>query len=131
MFAKLFALLLLAATLYGVGIFATPKLADTYGNKEWNTKIREYKKSFENFSSGWLTPKSLMESAQDIAKPYIDESQKTIQEVQNTAKEIKTTIDTKTEQVSQAIDSTQKALDGVNKAKEDIQNTLRFSSGSR
>lgn len=52
MIAKFFALLLLAVTLYGIGIFATPELADTYGNKEWNTKIREYKKSFENFSSG-------------------------------------------------------------------------------
>lgn len=131
MITKIFAFFLLSTTLYGVSVFVTPDFADTYGNKEWNTKIREYKKTLENFSSGGLSGKSLIESAQDIAKPYIDESQKTIEEAQNTVKGIKTTIDTKTEQVSKAIDSTQKALDGVNKAKEDIQNTLRFSGASR
>jgi ABC-type transporter Mla subunit MlaD len=131
MLAKLFALIILATVTYGGAVFVTPTLADTYGNKEWNDAIRAYKKSIENFSSGGVDRKSLIETAQDIAKPYVDESQKAIEQVQNTAKEIKNTVDTKTEQVSKAIDSTQKAIDSVNTAKQDIQNTLRFSTGSR
>ncbi len=131
MIAKLFWLFIIALVVYGGAIFIAPDIADTYGNKEFNTVIRLWKLRLESTGSGWVSSKSLIESARDIAKPYIDESQKAVKEVQNTAEEIKTTIDTKTEQVSKAIDSTQKAINSVNKAKEDIGNTLRFSSWSR
>ncbi len=131
MFIKLFAFLILTGTAYILGVFFFPESTDTYGNKEWNMKIREYKKSLENFSSWSLEAKSLIQNVQDIAKPYIDESQKTIQEVQITAKEIKTTIDTKTQEVKQAADSVEKAYKAVEWAKNDIQKLSPFGTGSR
>lgn len=131
MIAKLFWLIVLLSVSYVGAVFIAPEKADLYGNASLNATLRIWKLRLESTWSGWVSSKSLIENARDIAKPYIDESQKAVKEVQDTAVEIKTTIDTKTEQVSKAIDSTQKAINSVNKAKEDIGNTLRFSSWSR
>ncbi len=47
-----------------------------------------------------------MQSAQDIAKPYIEETK-------NTANQIKSTFDTKTIEVKQAAESVQNAVKAV------------------
>lgn len=65
-----------------------------------------------------------MQSAQDIAKPYIDETK-------NRANQIKTTLDTKTTEVKQAAESVQGAYKAVEWAKNDIQKLSTFGSGSK
>lgn len=124
MLTRLFAFLLLVGILYILGVFFIPNFADTYGNREFNTKIRSLKWEFENFSSGGIEAKSLIQSAQDIAKPYIDETK-------NRANQIKTTLDTKTTEVKQAAESVQGAYKAVEWAKNDIQKLSTFGSGSK
>ena len=128
MIARIFSFILLSTTLYTVSVFAFPDFSDHYGNPEWNKKIRSWKSGLELYGSGSIEPRSIIQSAADIAKPYIDESQKTIEKIQNTATDVQSSIDIKSEQVKKALDSAEQAIKAVDRAKLDLQNTLRFSS---
>ncbi len=124
MFIRLFAFLLLSGTIYTLGVFLAPEFTDTYGNREFNRNIRSIKWTLENFSSWGIEAKSLMQSAQDIAKPYIEETK-------NTANQIKSTFDTKTIEVKQAAESVQNAVKAVEWAKTDLQKLSNFGTWSK
>ncbi len=47
MFSKLFSLLLILAIGYVGAVFVVPDIADTYGYREWNEKIRMLKRASE------------------------------------------------------------------------------------
>lgn len=117
MFARLFAFIILIVTLYFVGVFLFPSLADQYGNPAWNTKIRQMKSGLESYTG---SSTSLFENARNTAQGYIDESKQTVNQIQ-------TTVTEKTEQVKKATDSVQNAYTAVEKAKTDIQKLGNFS----
>ena len=107
-----------------LSLFLAPDFTDTYGNREFNMNVRSIKWTLENFSSWGIEARSLMQSAQDIAKPYIEETK-------NTANQIKSTFDTKTAEVKQASESVQNAVKAVEWAKTDLQKLSNFGTWSK
>lgn len=122
-FSKLFASVLILLTTYVASVFVFPDLADRYGDIEINTQIRSLKSKLDTFGSWGLQSTSLIENAQNIAKPYIDETK-------NTAAQIQKTLLEKTEQAQKAANSIEKAYTAVESAKNDVKTIINANSGT-
>jgi Tfp pilus assembly protein FimT len=115
MFSRIFGFIMLLAMLYILAIFALPEFADTYGDRDINTKIRNLKNQSLEFASGSNTPESLWKKIHTTISPQI-------QELQSTVQEVTTTVDTKIQQAQEASQAVQSAYSGVLDAKQKIQN---------
>lgn len=127
MFSRLIGLIFLLAAGYLLVVFAAPDIADQYGNKELNAKIRAIKEQSLSFGSGELSPSSLFDELTGKATEFASGTKQLIDESKQTVNQIQTTVTEKTEQVKQAADSVQKAIDAVNTAKDDVQKVTTFS----
>ena len=129
MFSKLFSLLLILTIVYVGAVFVVPDIADTYGHREWNEKIRMMKRASELDASVWSG--SIMSRATDIAKPYIDSSKTLVKDIQTTTTTLSEEVGIKATQTKQAVDSVQKVYTAVQWARDDMQKLTNFWTGAR
>lgn len=121
MLIRLVSFIIILVTLYLMLVFVAPNIADQYGNKDFNTKIRNIKNESLEFASGSDSPVSLFEKMKNSVTPVIEDTK-------NTVKDIETTVNTKVIQAQEAkvavenaysgfVDATQKikALTGTGK----------------
>lgn len=127
MFSRLFAFIILIVSGYILLVFLFPEIADQYGNKELNVKIRNIKEQSLMIWSWNETPDSLWKNFSNKAEELGASSQKIIDDSKQTAAQIQTTIEEKTIQVQQAANSVEKAYNAVNAAKTDIERLTSFS----
>lgn len=148
MFAKLSAFVLLIFIIYTLSIFLIPDIADQYGNKDFNTKIRDIKDKSLQFASGsdsassiadkvfgvskWIVEgaKEKLASGAEITNTVMDTSKVFIDETRQTLENTEKVITEKTEQAKKAAESAQKAYDAVEQAKQDFQNLTNFSGST-
>ncbi len=115
MFSRLFGSILIAGILYGMLVFVAPDLADQYGNRDINAKIREYKDKSLHFASGSSASGTLFDNIKWTATSYLDETKKNIEWFQ-------ITVNTKVSQVQEVWLAIESAYSGVMDAKRKIQN---------
>ena len=114
MLSRLFALVCIIVLLYIMWVFLLPNIADQYGDKSLNAKIRDFKNQSLQFASWSDTPQSLFEKVKSNTDTYIKETKEQ-------AKELETTVNTKIEQAKEASNAVQNAYSGVIDAKQKIQ----------
>lgn len=145
MFAKLLAFILLLVVSYTLSIFAIPEIVDQYGNKDFNTKVRDIKEKSLHFASGSDSASSIADKILDVSKwiateaqgkiasgaeitnTVIDTSKVLIDEGKQTLENTEQILTEKTEQAKKAAESAQKAYEAVDQAKQDFKNLTNFS----
>ncbi len=111
---------ILISIFYTFFVFFFPEMADKYGKKELNAKIRNIKTATLEFSSGSENPLSLFEKVKDSSTLYIEETKKTYNHIENT-------LSGKVNDIKEAADSAQKAYNAVTEAKKDIEKAFSVS----
>lgn len=106
MFVRLFGSVVILVTLYLMLVFVAPNLADQYGDRDINAKIRNIKNQSLEFASGSDSPVSLFEKIKGSATPYIEDTK-------NTVKWIEATVNTKVIQAQEAKVAVENAYSGV------------------
>lgn len=127
MFSRLLAFIILVISGYVLLVFFLPEIADHYGNKEFNSKIRTIKEQSLTIWSWNETPDSLWKDFSSKAEGIRDSGQQFIDDSRKTATQIQSTIEEKNTQAQQAAESVEKAYDAVNTAKTDIERLTTFS----
>lgn len=127
MFSRLLAFIVLVISGYVLLVFFLPEIADRYGNKEFNSKIRTIKEQSLTIWSWNETPDSLWKDFSSKAEEIRDSGQQFIDDSRKTATQIQSTIEEKSTQAQQAAESVEKAYDAVNTAKTDIERLTTFS----
>jgi methyl-accepting chemotaxis protein len=120
MFSRLIGFILLLIGVYILMIFIKPDIADQYGDKEINAKIRALKDSSLKLGSWAMLSGSLFENVTSTSKNIIEEWTRTV-------KQIQTTVEQKTQEVKDTANSVQEAVDAVNAAKSKVENLTNFS----
>lgn len=115
MFTKLFGSIFILSIIYVLFIFVAPATADTYWNKNFNAKIREFKNQTLQFASGSDTPTSLFEKIKGTSTTFIKDTKDNIQGLE-------TSVDVKVKQVHEASVAIENAYSGVMDATQKIQN---------
>ncbi len=101
-------------------VFVKPDIADQYGDKELNAKIRALKDSSLKIGSWSALSGSLFENITNTSKNVIEEGTRTINQIETTVKQ-------KTEEVRDTANSVQDAVNAVNAAKSKVENLTNFS----
>lgn len=127
MFSRLLAFIILVISGYVLLVFFLPEIADHYGNKEFNSKIRTIKEQSLTIWSWNETPDSLWKDFSSKAEEIRDSGQQFIDDSRKTATQIQSTIEEKNTQAQQAAESVEKAYDAVNTVKTDIERLMTFS----
>ena len=123
MFARILGFLFFIGGIYLLMVFATPQIADQYGDADINAKIRNIKNASLQIASGSESPQSLIQNIKKTAKPYVQDLETTVQTTTNTLQK-------KTEQVQDAAEAVGTAYDAVKTATNKVQNVTDFSTGS-
>ena len=124
MFSKLIAFIFLLTGFYVLSVFVFPDIADHYGNKDINNKIRTIKDQSLDYASWSESPTSLAEKLIQTSKDMVNETEQTIQNTQKIVTE-------KTEQVQKTADSVQKAYNAIEEAKTNITNLTNLSGATK
>lgn len=106
MFIRLFGTIIILITLYLMLVFVAPNIADQYGDRDINAKIRNIKNRSLEFASGSDSPVSLFEKIRGSAIPYIEDTKSTV-------KWLETTVNTKVIQAQEAKVAVENAYSGV------------------
>lgn len=117
MLARIIGLIFFLGGIYILLIFLSPEIADQYGNKEINTKIRNIKNYSLDMSSGSTDPKSLIDNLTNAGKNVMSDAEKV-------TKDITHTVDIKVKQVQQATDAVGDAVGSVKTATHAIKNVV-------
>lgn len=128
MISKFIALFVLLVVVYVGLIFLAPDFTDTYGISSLNEKVRMLKRASE-LDRTFSDTGSLVDKANDIAKPYVDESKKMIDTTKQTIETVNSVVTEKTEQAKQVINTAQEAYDKAQDAKEKLDTLTNFWTG--
>ena len=71
MFIKLLSILVVLSVSYTAAVFISPEIADTYGDAEFNAKIRIFKDDILSFTSGATDTMSLYEKVKSKGEAYV------------------------------------------------------------
>ncbi len=114
MLSRIFWFAIIICVLYMMAVFVIPEFTDKYGDKDFNTKIRNYKDASLKFASGWESPVSLFEKLKTTTTEYTDATKTQI-------KSAETIINTKINQTKEATQAIENAYSGIVDAKNKIQ----------
>lgn len=149
MFIKFIAFISLLGGSYLLSVFVLPEVADQYGNKELNAKIRDIKEKSLHFASGsdsawsiadkifdvskWIAIEAQVKlaSGAEITNSVIDTGRVFIDETKQTLENTEQVLTEKTEQAKKAAESAQKAYEATQQAKIDFQNLTNFSGSAQ